>query len=103
MTDEKLNLELLLQLPNLEPESRLRDAQDLCALCEALLFAHGDEILQLPEIHAMPHGLTGFLYRRGTEIITSERLYIQLERYVRLGMMPSSILTEATFRYGSYT
>ena len=53
MTHEKLNLQLLFQLANLKPESRLRDPQNLRGLCEALLFAHSNEILQLPKIHAI--------------------------------------------------
>ncbi|HEY4264632.1 MAG TPA: hypothetical protein VGM72_04890 [Micropepsaceae bacterium] len=53
MTHEKLNLQLLFQLANLEPEGRLRDPQNLCGLCEAFLFAHSNEIHQLPDIHAI--------------------------------------------------
>jgi hypothetical protein len=53
MTYEKLNLQLLFQLAYLEPESRLCNPQNLSSFCEALLFAHSNEIRQFPNIHAL--------------------------------------------------
>jgi hypothetical protein len=43
---------LLFQLAYLQSESRLRNAQYLCSLGEALLFADSNEVGQFPDIHA---------------------------------------------------
>src|SRR5580704_8234107 len=75
MAHEELNLQLLFQLAYLEPESRLCDPQNLRGLCEALLFAHSNEIPQLSDIHALLMASQIVLHQLDVEIIASERLY----------------------------
>src|SRR5207253_5407204 len=75
MTHQKLNLQLLFQLADLETEGGLRDPQNLGGSCEALLLAYGNEIFQLAEIHAILMASRGRLYRREPKIMGSQRLY----------------------------